>query len=82
MTSFPVFHFNCGFFLFFLQSGGTALLRAAAQGNTEAVRVLLSKGASPGLANGMGLTPLTAAAQTGNIDVVQPLAEACHAVRT
>jgi hypothetical protein len=52
----------------------TALVAAARAGHLEAVRLLLDRGASPGLANSNGGTPLMAAAAGGHAGLERELA--------
>jgi ankyrin repeat protein len=49
-----------------LGTGTTPLLRAAKAGDTEAIRVLLAKGADPKLVTKSGMTPVMAAAGLGS----------------
>jgi uncharacterized protein len=49
-----------------LGTGTTPLLRAAKAGDTEAMKVLLAKGADPKITNKGGITPLMAAAGLGS----------------
>ena len=49
-----------------LGTGSTPLLRAAKAGDTEAMKVLLAKGADPKITNKGGITPLMAAAGLGS----------------
>jgi uncharacterized protein len=48
-----------------LTTGATPLLRAAKAGDTEAIQVLLAKGADPKLATKSGMTPIMAGAGLG-----------------
>jgi ankyrin repeat protein len=47
------------------ETGSTALHLAASWGRTEALRVLLKRGADPALANKAGVSPLAAAVASG-----------------
>lgn len=58
------------------ESGNTALHLAAAAGDTEAVRELLERGASPGVMNHLGMTPLDVALSRGREGVAGLLSEA------
>jgi ankyrin repeat protein len=49
-----------------LNTGTTPLLRAAKAGDTEAMKVLLAKGADPKIVTKFGITPLMAAAGLGS----------------
>jgi hypothetical protein len=52
----------------------TALLVAAGDGQLEAVRLLLDRGADPSLADSNGATPLMTAAGMGHAAVIRELA--------
>lgn len=54
-------------------TGMTALAHASRRGQTELVRLLLTKGANPDLADLSGRTPLMYAAMNGQIDAVRYL---------
>jgi ankyrin repeat protein len=52
-----------------LTIGTTPLIRAAKAGDTDAIKLLLAHGAKPDLANGLGITPLMAAAGLGSNEI-------------
>ena len=54
----------------------TALMMSACHAPPEAIEMLLEAGADPGLASRSGWTPLSYAAQCGNLPVVRLLVEA------
>ena len=57
-------------------SGYTALLIALFRGRKSIIKLLLDAGADPELANYEGLTPLQAAQQTGNQEVIDLIQDA------
>ena len=57
-------------------AGVPLLCAAAAHGNTEAVTLLLSRGASPTVADDAGVSALSNAVSSGNVRIVRKLREA------
>jgi hypothetical protein len=52
-----------------LTIGTTPLIRAAKAGDTDAIKLLLARGAKPDLANSLGITPVMAAAGLGSNEI-------------